>query len=215
MQKEGSDKILLPTKIGDVQIDWSEKKDYVTPKIIFLEMISFVLLWMVEKRKEKEKEKKRIQAMEREYPDIVSQLALLLGAGMTIRQAWNRIGAQYMFKRRENLVEEKLVYEAILRLNRRFLEGESERVGYQKLAEEISTPCYYKLIRILLGNLEKGTQGMVVRLEEESRMAFEKRILLAKKLGEEASTKMMIPLMLMLMIVMGVVMIPALLGFQI
>ena len=70
-------------------------------------------------------------------------------------------------------------------------------------------------MRILLGSLEKGTKGVGIRLEEESRSAFEQRILQAKKIGEEASTKMMLPLMLMMLIVMGIVMLPALIQFQI
>ena len=68
---------------------------------------------------------------------------------------------------------------------------------------------------ILLGSLEMGSQGICVRLEEESRAAFEQRIIQAKKSGEEASTKMLGPLMLQMLIVMGIVMFPALIGFQI
>ena len=60
-----------------------------------------------------------------------------------------------------------------------------------------------------------GSKGICVRLEEESRAAFEQRIIQAKKSGEEASTKMLGPLMLQMLIVMGIVMFPALIGFQI
>ena len=55
----------------------------------------------------------------------------------------------------------------------------------------------------------------MLQLQEESRMAFEQRILVAKRRGEEASTKMLVPLMLMLMLVMAIVMVPALMEFQI
>jgi hypothetical protein len=51
-------------------------------------------------------------------------------------------------------------------------------------------------------------------LQEESRQAFEQRILQAKKKGEEASTKMLLPLMLMLMMVMGIIILPALIEFK-
>lgn len=214
-EKEGDDQILLPTEIDGVSLDWSERKEYVTPQIFILEIVAFILLWVVDKRKSVEDEKKRIVAMEKEYPDIVTQLALLLQAGMTTRQAWNRIASQYSFKRKENMIEPKPVYEAIVRMNRIFMEGESERVAYLQFLEAVPAPCYRKLMRILLGNLEKGTQGIAIRLQDESRQAFEKKILHAKKLGEEASTKMLAPLMLMLLIVMGMMMLPALMEFQI
>ena len=50
-------------------------------------------------------------------------------------------------------------------------------------------------------------------MEQESKQAYEQRILQAKKLGEEASTRMLLPLMLMMMVVMAIVMVPAMLSF--
>ena len=215
MAQEGSDKVQLPVEIDGKILRWSEKTDYITPQIMLLEVLAILLLWIISKRRKLEEEKKKLAKMERDYPDIVNQLSLLLGAGMTTRQAWNKLSAQYSYKKKAGMVEEKMVYEAILRLNRRFAEGESEKAIYQQFSEEITAPCYHKLMRILLGNLEKGTQGICIRLEEENRLAFEQTILQAKKMGEEASTKMLVPLMLMMVIVMGIVMLPALLEFQI
>jgi len=51
--------------------------------------------------------------------------------------------------------------------------------------------------------------------KRRSEQAYEQRVLLAKRLGEEASTKMLIPLMLMMVLVMGIVMIPAIISFSI
>lgn len=215
MALEGSSWLQLPTKLGDNTVIWDEKREYITPQILFLELVTLVLLWVVSKRKRIQDEQKKIADMEKDYPDIVSQLSLLLGAGMTTRQAWNRMTAQYVFKRKAGMIGENMVYEAISRINRRLMEGESERGVYQQFSQEIPAPCYHKLMRILLGSLEKGTQGICNRLEEESQLAYEQRIAQAKKRGEEASTKMLLPLMLMLMIVMGIVMLPALIEFQI
>lgn len=215
MSMEGSDQVQLPTEIAGKSLSWSEQREYITPQILLVEVLAVVLLLVISKRKNQEEEKKKLIEMERDYPDIVHQLSLLLGAGMTTRQAWNKLSTQYSYKRKMRMIEEKPVYEAILRMNRRFTEGESERAIYGQFSEEIPAPCYRKLMRILLGNLEKGTKGISIRLEEENRLAFEQSILQAKKMGEEASTKMLMPLMLMLVIVMGIVMLPALLEFQI
>lgn len=215
MKQEGSDKIQLPSEISGIPLTWSEKKEYLTPQILFLEGVTLVLIWLASRKKKQEDFKKRIAQMEWDYPDIVNQLALLLGAGMTMRQAWHRIAIQYTFKRDAGMIKPRLVNEAILIMNRRLVEGESERKAYQLFAEEIEAPCYRKLMRILLGNLEKGTQGICVQLQEESRQAFEQRILKAKKRGEEASTKMLFPLMLMLMMVMAIIIMPALIEFKI
>lgn len=215
MSMEGVTEIQLPDEINGQKLVWSEVREYRTPQILLLELVALILLWIISKRKKMQDEQKRIQKIEKEYPEIVNQLSLLLGAGMTTRQAWNKLTAQYQWKRKAGMIEEKEVYEAIVRMTRRFSEGESERVVYQQFSQEIPAPCFHKLMRILLGNLEKGAQGICSRLEEEGRTAYEKRIQQAKKLGEEASTKMLLPLMLMMVIVMGIVMLPALIEFQI
>ena len=214
-EKEGSTQIELPTHLGNAELKWSQKKEYRTPKIVLLEVVAMVLLWLTLKDKRQKDEQKKLEEMEREYPDIVNQLSFLLGAGMTIRQAWNRISVQYVFKKKENLVKENMVYEAVLRMNRRFAEGEGERGIYQQFLREIPAASYRKLMRMLSGSTEKGMTGICERLEEESRLAYEQRVVRAKKLGEEASTKMLLPLMLMLAVVMGIVALPALIGFQI
>lgn len=215
IETEGADSLKLPTQVNGQTVVWSEKREYLTPQILLLEGLAVVLIWVFSRKKQQEDQKKRIVKMEEDYSDIVNQLALLLGVGMTTRQAWNRLGGLYAFKRKSQMVEERSVYEAILRMNGRFAEGESERAVYQQFCEEIPASCYHKLMRILLGSMEKGTNGIGIRLEEESHSAFEQRILLAKKHGEEASTKMLVPLLLMMMIVMGIVMLPALIQFQI
>ena len=52
-------------------------------------------------------------------------------------------------------------------------------------------------------------------LGREAEEAFEDRKNLAKKLGEEAGTKLMIPMFLMLIIVFAIVIIPAFFSIQI
>lgn len=214
-KKEGSQKMKLPSEINGTKLQWLQKKEYITPQVFFLELVAIVLLKVISNRKKKEAEKKRLAKMMEDYPDIVKQLSLLLSAGMTTRQAWDRIATQYEYKKRENLISQREVYESITRMSRCLKEGETERVAYQHFIEEIPVSCYRKLIRLLLANLEKGSTGIALALEQESQRAFEQKLLQVRKLGEEASTKMLLPLMLMLVMVMGIVVLPALMKFQI
>ena len=50
------------------------------------------------------------------------------------------------------------------------------------------------------------------RLNEEADRVFAERKNAARRLGEEAGTKMLLPMMMMLIIVMGIVMAPAFLS---
>ncbi len=62
---------------------------------------------------------------------------------------------------------------------------------------------------MLSQNIRKGTKGLTDFLGRESEDAFEERKNLAKKIGEEAGTKLMIPMFLMLIIVFAIVIVPS------
>jgi flagellar motor component MotA len=63
-------------------------------------------------------------------------------------------------------------------------------------------------------NLKKGSRELVNLLELEAIDAFEERKNQAKKYGEEAGTKMLFPMVGMLVVVMGIIMFPALISFS-
>lgn len=214
-QLEGEELFRLPTTLAGMQVSWKEKKDYFFIKIICLELLSIVLIWWGKKKEEKTILKKKQEEKDMAYPDVLNQLLLLLEAGMTTRQAWHRIAEQYKEKQKKHLVEESEVYSAILQMDRRLMEGENERFAYEGFARQMDTMCYRRLVRLLVNNLEKGTKDICHQLNIEAKQAYEQKLVLAKKLGEEASTKMLIPLMLMMVLVMVIVMAPAIMGFAV
>ena len=62
-------------------------------------------------------------------------------------------------------------------------------------------------------NFQKvGNRKLLEQLNEEADRVFSERRNAARRLGEEAGTKLLIPMMLMLVIVMGIVIIPAFLS---
>lgn len=150
--------------------------------------------------------------MRLDYSDIVSKMAILVGAGMSVRQAWDTISARYLGDRKKNIVKEKPAYEEMLATSYELQDGVSERVAFQNFSVRVGIGEYHRLSRILVQSMQKGTKGICGMLEQEATDAFETRKLLARKLGEQASTKMMIPLMMMLGIVMAIIMVPAMMG---
>ena len=99
-------------------------------------------------------------------------------------------------------------------MNRKIQEGENEKIAYQEFADEMKNAGFHRLIRLLISNLEKGAKGICTMLEQESKLAYEQKIMQAKKAGEEASTRMLMPLMLMMLVVMTIIMIPAMVDFM-
>lgn len=214
MEQEGTDKLILPTELLGKRIIWAEEKRNLTLRILMLEGAAIVVLILATKKKREADEKKRVQLLDADYPEVVGQLTLLLGAGMNIRQTWNIIATRYLDNRQKGMADAKIAYEGIVKMNRKIQEGENEKIAYQEFADEMKNAGFHRLIRLLIGNLEKGAKGICTVLEQESKLAYEQKIMQAKKAGEEASTRMLMPLMLMLLVVMTIIMIPAMVDFM-
>ena len=213
MQQEGQDRIKLPSQIKGVTLKWKEPKDYPFVKIVFLEILVLILLFVSKIEKRKEEEKKRLESMEMDYPKIVGQMTILLGAGMTIPQAWNKLAMEYYEKKQSGVTNQRPAFEELLYINRRMQEGESEREALSVMEKRVPLMSYRRLIRILIHHKSKGGDHLCQELEKEATMAYTQRVYAIKQKGEEASTKMLAPLMLMMILVIAIVILPACKGF--
>ena len=74
-------------------------------------------------------------------------------------------------------------------------------------------PEYIRLGSVLSQNLRKGAKGLTDLLETEAEASLNERKNHARKIGERAGTKLLLPMVLMLGIVLVVLMVPAFLSF--
>ena len=172
-------------------------------------LLRFVLL-----ERAREQERLRREEMMLDYAEVVNKLLILLGSGMTLKQAWNRIAARYSDKRDKIKLPKRHIYEEMLTTAHEIQDGESERISYQKFGERTGLGAYQRLVRILVQNVQTGSRGLCQLLEQEAETALEERRAMARKLGEEAGTKMLLPLILMLGIVIAIIMVPAIQSFN-
>lgn len=205
----------LPEQLLGYRLTWSPKEEYSSEKILILGVVLSVGVFFVLREKAQKKAKERQQKLILEYPDMLSKLALLLGAGMTMSGAWKRIATSYENKRQNNAVSEMPLYEEMLITYHEMEGGVSEERAYERFAERCGERRFRKLASILTQNLRKGTRGLAALLENEVEDAFEERKSMARKYGEEAGTKLLLPMIMMLGIVMAILIIPAFLSFQI
>ena len=159
-------------------------------------------------------EKRRKEKLQSEYPELVSKLTILLGAGMTLFGAWNKIATNYGNKRKNNTIPVHPLYEEMLITCHEIESGVGEARAYERFGERCGLHRYRKFCSLIVQNLRKGTRGLVQLLEQEVSDAFEERKNLAKKSGEEAGTKMLFPMMMMFGIIIVIIMIPAFLSLQ-
>ena len=142
-----------------------------------------------------------------DYVKLVSKLTLYMGAGLSFRSALARI-LRTADKNRFYAKEMELVM-------REIENGISEYKAIGKLAERCKIPYYTKLAVLLNQNIRKGNNNLQKQLKEEMDKAFEERKNLARKYAEEAGTKLLFPMVLMLLVVIVMIMYPAFVSFTI
>ena len=202
----------LPQTVGGKQVTWEKKPDYRIFAVMgLLAFLSWA--WKIQKKQElKEVEEKRRQQMRLDYPEIVSTFALLLGTGMTVKNAWNKIVRIYEEETQSE--KNRFAYEEMCLTSREMKGGISELEAYERFGKRCNVSCYTKFAMLLSQNLRKGSKGLTELLKMESLQALEQRKNLAKKRGEEASAKLMIPMFIMFFVVLLMIMIPAFLSIQ-
>lgn len=200
----------FPEKSGGRTLVWNRKDDSTTEGMCLLILLLPFLYLIWKQAEEKEKQRKEEQSLRRDYPEIVTKLTLLLGTGLNLHKAMERIAKDYQKQYDGN---KRIAYEAIVKICLDMQTGISEKDAYEELGRLCRIPCYRTLSALLVQQLTKGSRGMNRMLEEEAQKAYEMRRQQAEILGEQASTKLLFPMILMLVIVFMILMVPAWLSF--
>lgn len=203
----------LPKSVEGKEVSFYYPKQKYGYKLFVALLIFGGLLFFIKDEHLKTEIETRKKQMLVDYSEVVSKLTILLGAGMTIRMALEKIALDYDKKIKAGRGKRRYAYDEILFVCREMQAGISERKGIDLLGKRCQIPCYMKLCSLLQQNLKKGSKGMAETLFYEVGQAFEERKNIAKKLGEEAGTKLLFPMVLMLVIVMAVLVLPACLSF--
>ncbi len=205
----------LPLELNGRILHWSQQSENTYQIILLIGLAAAAVVYIQQGMKDRRKEEERKEQLLKQYPDMVSKLSLLLGSGMTLSAAWERIVLNYQRQLEHQQTEKSEVYEQMMLAYREMQDGVGELKVYERFGERCGTPQYRKLSMLIVQNLRKGSAGLRQMLEKEVSDAFVLRKNLAKKAGEEAGTKILLPMMLMLCIVMVIILVPAFLTFQI
>ena len=205
--------LILPDVFEGQKLKYSKPKE---GRYGILPVLGLVLAALLQVRTQVEKQKKsrlREQQLLMDYSEVVSKLVVYIGAGYTVRGAWERIAAGY----RESLKNGRRVmrpaYEEMVHTASQLKSGLSESRAYNEFGRRCSLQPYIKLAALLEQNQKNGGRQLRNALDIEMASAFEQRKNAARKLGEEAGTKLLLPLLLMLFVVMTMIVVPAFLAF--
>lgn len=154
----------------------------------------------------KKKLDKKHLMMQIDFPDFLNKLTLLVGAGMNVSTAWSKIVEETELDRPLYKELEKVYFEVRA--------GKAETTAYEDFAKRCRMPVVTKFVSVLIQNLRKGSGELIKVLNSLSDECWEMRKQTAKRLGEEASTKMLFPMMIMLAGIFVVILTPIILEFQ-
>ncbi|MCM1183075.1 MAG: type II secretion system F family protein [Roseburia sp.] len=204
--------VTLPSEMNGQPLSWSAKRSHNGLLLLVGTLILTVLLYFGRDRDLHKQVEDREAQMRLDYPELVSALALLIGAGMTVAGAWRKVAADYL-ARKKMTKEKRYAYEEMLLMLHEMDNGESQAKAYEYFGRRCRSASYNRLAAMLSQNVRKGSANLAALLREEAERSFEERKHAARTLGEKAGTKLLAPMMLMLCMIMIIIMIPAFTGY--
>ncbi len=181
------------------------EKDYMPVFIILGVICALPFLW---REQEKRKVSSREDQLISDHPGFINKVMLLLGAGLTLRYAIERISGEY--ERELSCGGEKhFVYEELCVTMQELKDGVSEGQAIENFGKRCRSMPYMRFASVVTQNLRKGAEGILTILEKEASESLMERKQAALRRGEVAGTKLLFPMMVMLGLVMAIIMVPA------
>ncbi len=210
---------VLPTSAAGKELLWLDESDNPSLYVLALTLVLAVCVYLEMDDQVHKKAEERKKQLLLDYPDLMWKMTMLLGAGMSIRGVFSRISEYYERGKRRAAAKGKkaarirYVYEEVTRTCREMQSGISEAQAYERFGKRCQLPEYIRIGSVLSQNLRKGAKGLTALLESEAEASLTDRRNHARKIGEQAGTKLLLPMILMLGIVLAVLMVPAFLSF--
>lgn len=199
--------LTLPEQLDGQQVNWREVRQDNSAMLLLLTAAAMAAVYIMKDRDLHAQTGERKLRMKRTYPVILNKFTLYLGAGMTIRGAFRKIALDY--QRSHGNVGDNPAYEEMLYACNELQAGVSESAVYENFGRRSGLREYARFCTMLNQNLRKGNAALLGRLREEQEKALTQDLQLRRKQGEEAGTRLLIPMIMMMAIVMLLVMIPA------
>lgn len=132
------------------------------------------------------------------FPSVVSTLALLVSAGMVLREAWDLVAysdGSEMHKQMQKVSEDRN-------------NGMAESDALSAMAKRCATPEISKFVSMVIQGLDKGSSDLAYTLREQSDQMWDLKQQKLLQEGEKASGKLLIPIMIMFIGILIMIMMP-------
>ncbi|MCR5203402.1 MAG: type II secretion system F family protein [Lachnospiraceae bacterium] len=193
--------VKLPDIIDGKKVTYKNYKENKVKYLCLIFIILIILIPVIYKVMEERKYEKRQKEYKDNYYIIVEKFILYMGAGLSIYDSILRIIKSFEGKDRVGFLLKDLKV-----LKRETDNGISVEKALTEFGLRSKEVCYMKFVSLIVQNMKKGSEDILKLLEIEAKEAFEEKSRLLMKSGEEASTKLLLPMVGMLIIVMVIIM---------
>lgn len=207
------DYLKLPDEIEGSALIYEEIKDKKSIILLILTFLTAAGMYIREGEELKNKVKEREKELTGDYPGMVNKFLLFYSAGLTTRGIVSKLCREYRLSL-DNGGKKKYLYEEMLICEGHMNEGMGEITAYEGFAAGIGLHKYRHFISLVTQAIGKGRNDLLLQLEMEASEAFQDRKNRARELGEEAGTKLIFPMLMMLLAVLIIVMVPAFISFR-
>lgn len=204
----------LPKEYQGRSLKYSLPEESVFVPVMGLGAAGAVLCFLGDRAKQQNRAEARKRQLALDYPEVLSRLAIFLGAGMSIRTAWDKIALEYKLMAEQGRRRKRYVYEEMYETSCQMKGGVPEGKAFEEFGRRCGIQSYMKLGGLLEQNRKNGSKNLRNLLRTEMTDAFEQRKHQARRLGEEAGTKLLLPLFILLSVVMVMIAVPALMEFK-
>lgn len=159
-------------------------------------LLPYVTLQDLEK-----KVKARHNEIAMDMPELVNKIVILTGAGLTLQGALAKIT--------EEMYSDKILYKELSYTMDMIASGESADAAFDRMSTKCNTVEMRRFVSIIIQNIHRGGTDVSSALKSIGEELWAARKATALRVAEEASTKMLFPMMLMLFAVVLLVIAPA------
>ena len=153
------------------------------------------------------KVQKRHNAIAMDMPELVNKIIILTGAGLTLQGALAKITNE--------MYSDKILYKELAHTMSMIDAGESADAAFDRMSIKCNMAEMRRFIAIIIQNIHRGGSDVSSALKSIGDELWAARKATALRVAEEASTKMLFPMMLMLFAVVLLVIAPAIQSMQI
>lgn len=218
------EELKLPEQVEGKTLIWRKASENPAPAVLMLTLVLAVAVYLEMDSQVHQKAEERKNRLMLAYPDLMWKMTMLLGAGLSIKGTFSRIAEEYCKEKKIRSESEKRsghsrkkqvndMCEEVVRTCYEMNSGIPEGQAYERFGRRCQLPEYIRLGSVLSQNLRKGAKGLTDLLETEAESSLNERKNHARRIGEQAGTKLLLPMVLMLGIVLVILMVPAFLSF--